>query len=76
MRTLLASFKEKGGLGLITWPSMASAESLADRLAILHEGRLRFEGTPLQLRRRFRADPEVPLQELFERLTRPGLIAP
>lgn len=76
VRTLLANFKEKGGLGLISWHCLPPEERLADRLAILHEGQLRFDGTPLQLRQRFRADPQVPLQDLFERLTRPGLIPP
>ncbi|MEE8586550.1 MAG: ABC transporter ATP-binding protein [Acidobacteriota bacterium] len=76
VRTLLAGFKEKGGLGLITCPTLRVAERLADRLAILHEGQLRFQGTPLELRQQFKAEPDVPLQTLFERLIRPGLIPP
>ncbi len=76
VRTLLAGFKEKGGLGLITCPSLQVAEPLADRLAILHEGQLRFDGTPLELRQQLNADQEVPLQKLFERLIRPGFLPP
>lgn len=74
MHPLLRSFKERGGLGIITAPSLEIAPLPYDRLLVLHEARLRFDGTPSQLRRHFHADPETPLQSLFQRLTRPRSI--
>ncbi|OGA54761.1 MAG: ABC transporter ATP-binding protein [Betaproteobacteria bacterium RIFCSPLOWO2_12_FULL_62_13] len=39
----------------LTSHALADVEEMCDRLAILHEGRLRFAGTPGELRRRFDA---------------------
>jgi ABC-2 type transport system ATP-binding protein len=76
-RELIAGLRAEGRAILLTTHDLVDAERLADRVAILHDGRIRAEGTPEQLmagaaaelRFRLHGDPPgAALARLVERL--------
>jgi phospholipid/cholesterol/gamma-HCH transport system ATP-binding protein len=48
-RLILRTRDELGVTGVVITHDMASAYSVGDRIAMLHEGRVRFEGTPAEI---------------------------
>ncbi len=69
VKELMLELRNSGRLVLFTTHVMPLAEELADRLAILHAGRLVFEGTLSQLRSRHSSGVRESLEDLFLRLT-------
>jgi ABC-2 type transport system ATP-binding protein len=51
----LADLRRAGATVFFTSHSLADVDELADRMAILHAGHMRFSGTPYELRQRFAA---------------------
>ena len=49
----LASLRDSGSTVFFTSHALADVEELCDRMAVLHGGRLRFAGTPAELRARY-----------------------
>ena len=72
VKKVMVEYREKGRLVLFTTHIMEIAERLSDRIAILHEGSLRFEGVLAHLRTRHGHAPTEPLEEIFVRLTEPS----
>ena len=61
VRTFLVDYARTNGMtNLLTTHNMDEAEDVCDRLAFIHEGRIRFVGTPLAFRR------SVTVQETVE----------
>jgi ABC-2 type transport system ATP-binding protein len=58
----LRGLRSAGRTVLLTSHALPDIEELCDRMAVLHEGRVRFAGTPAQLRRAFNASG---LEEAF-----------
>ena len=58
----LRGLRSAGRTVLLTSHALPDIEELCDRMAILHEGRVRFAGTPAELRRAFNASS---LEEAF-----------
>jgi ABC-2 type transport system ATP-binding protein len=78
---IVRGLKARGVTVLLTTHFMEEAERLADRVAILHRGRLRALGSPATIGRRsdsggirFSAAPGLPLDGLAERLGARGAI--
>jgi ABC-2 type transport system ATP-binding protein len=69
VRRILKGFRERGKLVVFSTHAMDEAERLSDRISILHEGVLRFDGTPDQLRSSFGGSEDESLEEIFIRLT-------
>ncbi|MFB6240363.1 MAG: ABC transporter ATP-binding protein [Gemmatimonadota bacterium] len=67
-RNLVRSFAGRGGTVLISTHTLEFAEALADRLAVVDEGRLLAQGTMEELRRRAETERKD-LEEIFLRLT-------
>lgn len=59
VRELIASLAERGAAVLVTTHDMDEAERLADRVALLADGRLRATGTPTELIRAHGGPPRV-----------------
>jgi len=55
LKAALQALRAQGSTLFITSHLLADVELLCDRLAVLHEGRVRFVGTPQELMRRFSA---------------------
>lgn len=53
LRQQLARLRDAGSTLFLTSHNLADVELLCDRLAILHEGRIRFIGTPAQCRQQY-----------------------
>jgi len=67
IRRLISEQRAKGTAVLVTTHEMAEAEAMADRVAILHRGRLARVGTMAELTGggvRFHAPPALPVAEL------------
>jgi ABC-2 type transport system ATP-binding protein len=58
----LRALRAAGRTVLLTSHALSDIDELCDRMAVLHQGRLRFEGTPAELRRAFSASG---LEEAF-----------
>ncbi|GBD09542.1 ABC transporter ATP-binding protein NatA [Candidatus Thermoflexus japonica] len=77
-REMIRSFAESGHAVLLCTHNLFEAEALADRIAILHRGRIRVEGSPQALRERFMGPPIYelrlagPVEEAWSALP-PGL---
>ena len=77
-REMIRSFAESGHAVLLCTHNLYEAEALADRIAILHRGRIRVEGSPQALRERFMGPPVYelrlagPVEEAW-RVLPPGL---
>lgn len=56
LRQRLMKLKESGGTLFFSSHALADVEGLCDRMAILHEGQLRFVGTPSECKKQFDAD--------------------
>ncbi len=67
-RNLISSFAARDGTVLISTHTLQFAEALADRLAVVSEGRLLAQGTMAELRRRAETE-RGDLEEIFLRLT-------
>lgn len=52
----LQSFRERGRTLFFSSHTLADVEEICERMAILHQGALRFVGTPAECRRHFAAD--------------------
>lgn len=66
VRSLLAEYSKPDRAVLFSTHQMELAEAAADRVALLHEGRLRLLGTPAEIRA---AHDDASLEEIFIRLT-------
>jgi ABC-2 type transport system ATP-binding protein len=55
-KRLLLDLRARGSTVLLTSHALADVDALCDRLAILHQGRLLFTGTPDECRRRYHAE--------------------
>lgn len=55
-KRLLLDLRAQGRTIFLTSHALADVDALCDRLAILHDGRLQFTGTPDQCRRHYGAD--------------------
>jgi len=66
VRELLAGYSKPQRAVLFSTHQMELAEAVADRVALLHEGRLRLLGTPEELRTAY---GDASLEEIFIRLT-------
>ncbi|MCS6964849.1 ATP-binding cassette domain-containing protein [Thermoflexus sp.] len=70
-REMIRSFAENGHAVLLCTHNLYEAEALADRIAVLHRGRIRVEGSPQALRERFMGPPlyelrlAVPVEEAW-----------
>ena len=71
VRSIVRGFRDRGSLVLFTTHQMDEAERLADRVSILREGQLAFDGGLEELRKGHGRGSE-PLEEIFIRLTEPG----
>lgn len=69
VRRIILEFRDRGRLVLFTTHVMDEAERLADRISILHEGTIRFDGGIAELRREHGRGQLEPLEEIFIRLT-------
>jgi ABC-2 type transport system ATP-binding protein len=56
LKQRLRVLREQGRTTFFTSHSLADVEEICDRMAVIHRGRLRFAGTPAQLRHQFGAD--------------------
>jgi len=68
IKDLLRTFVEQGGTVFLSTHTLEIAEALCDRIAILHEGRVRAVGTMDDLRREAAAGT-AGLEEVFLKLT-------
>jgi len=68
IKDLLRTHTREGGTILLTTHILAIAEDIADRVGIIHRGRLVALGTPEELHRKHGGDS---LEDLFLKLTRP-----
>ncbi len=68
MKDLLRGFADKGGTVFLSTHTLEVAESLCDRIAILHAGRIRGLGSMAELRREAEMG-EAGLEDIFLRLT-------
>ena len=66
---LMKKMKENGAGILMSTHILATAERYCDRFIILHEGKVRAQGTLEQLRKEF-AMPEATLDDLYIQLTK------
>jgi ABC-2 type transport system ATP-binding protein len=69
IKDLLRSFAAGGGTVFLSTHTLEVAEALCDRIAILHQGRIRALGTMTELRLAAESD-DVDLEEVFLKLTR------
>ena len=69
IKDLLRSFAQQGGTVFLSTHTLEVAEALCDRIAILHEGRVRAIGTMDDLRREAAAGT-AGLEDVFLKLTR------
>lgn len=69
LRETMKDYRDRGRVVVFSTHVMELAEGLADRIAVLHEGRLRFVGTVPELRATFAADPHESLEHVFLRIT-------
>lgn len=67
LKQQLRLLREAGATVLLTSHELADVEVLCDRLAILHEGRIRFAGTPAACRAQFGAGADATLEDAFMR---------
>ncbi len=72
VKETVISMRDRGRAVLFTTHVLEIVEGLADRLAILHDGALRFEGTPDELRQRHGTDGSEALEDVFLRITGGG----
>lgn len=56
LKQRLQALRADGATLFFTSHALADVEDLCDRMAILHEGRIRFAGTPAECRARYQAD--------------------
>jgi ABC-2 type transport system ATP-binding protein len=68
MKDLLRGFADKGGTVFLSTHTLEVAETLCDRIAILHAGRIQGLGSMAELRR-VAAMGEAGLEDIFLRLT-------
>ncbi|MFN3928794.1 MAG: ATP-binding cassette domain-containing protein, partial [Thermoflexus sp.] len=61
-REMIRSFAENGHAVLLCTHNLYEAEALADRIAVLHQGRILVEGSPQALRERFMGPPVYELR--------------
>ncbi|MBB5609552.1 MULTISPECIES: ABC transporter ATP-binding protein [unclassified Janthinobacterium] len=61
----LLDMRTQGRGALLTSHALADVEELCDRMAILHEGRIVFTGTPLECRHRHGGGPQASLELAF-----------
>jgi ABC-2 type transport system ATP-binding protein len=61
----LLGMRAQGRGALLTSHALADVEELCDRMAILHEGRIVFTGTPLECRQRHGGSPQASLEQAF-----------
>ena len=61
----LLDMRTQGRGALLTSHALADVEELCDRMAILHEGRIVFTGTPLECRQRHGGGPQASLELAF-----------
>ncbi|GIO21634.1 ABC transporter ATP-binding protein [Oceanobacillus sp. J11TS1] len=66
---MMDSMKKQGAGVLMSTHILATAERYCDRFIILHEGKLRAEGTLEELRKQFRM-PDATLDDLYVQLTK------
>ncbi|MGG5253338.1 ABC transporter ATP-binding protein [Neobacillus sp. SM06] len=66
---LLKKMKERGAGILMSTHILATAEKYCDRFIILHEGKIRAEGTMAELRKQF-SMPDASLDDLYIQLTK------
>ena len=66
---LSVSVRDRGKLVFFTTHIMEIAERLADRIAIIHKGKLIADGSLEELRERFGKKRNEPLEDLFLRIT-------
>jgi ABC-2 type transport system ATP-binding protein len=52
----LRAVRDAGGSVFFTSHALADVEEICDRMAVLHAGRLRFSGSPTELKARYRTD--------------------
>jgi ABC-2 type transport system ATP-binding protein len=64
VRATLASLGNGGGTLLFSSHSLEDVEALCDRMAVIHDGRVAFAGTPAELSARF---DTTPLEQAFLR---------
>jgi ABC-2 type transport system ATP-binding protein len=69
IRELLRHFTDAGGTVFLSTHTLAVAEALCDRIAILYEGRIRALGTMAELRREAEAGT-AGLEDIFLKLTK------
>ncbi len=69
IKDLLRSFAARGGTVFLSTHTLEVAEALCDRIAILHQGRIRALGTMAELRR-IAEDEALSLEEVFLQLTK------
>jgi ABC-2 type transport system ATP-binding protein len=67
LKQQLRRLREAGATVLLTSHELADVEVLCDRLAILHEGRIRFAGTPAECRAQFGGHAGATLEDAFMR---------
>jgi ABC-2 type transport system ATP-binding protein len=68
MKDVMRTFAEQGGTVFLSTHTLEVAEALCDRIAILHEGRIRAAGTMQELRSEAAAGA-AGLEEIFLKLT-------
>jgi ABC-2 type transport system ATP-binding protein len=68
IKDLFRDFADRGGTVFLSTHTLEVAEAMCDRIAILHEGRIRASGTMPELRGQAAAG-EAGLEEIFLRLT-------
>jgi ABC-2 type transport system ATP-binding protein len=69
LKNLLRAFTDRGGTVFLSTHTLEVAEALCDRIAILHEGRIRALGTMPELRAEAAAGAAA-LEDVFLKLTR------
>ena len=72
VKDILVGFRNSGRLVFFTTHVMEIAERLADRLAIIDKGCLRFDGTMGDLRREHGIKPDETLEDIFIRVVNEG----
>lgn len=70
VKDILLDYKNRGRLVFFTTHIMEIAERFADRLAIINEGSLYFDGPLIELRERYSLKAQESLEDIFIRLVR------
>ena len=74
VKDLMVEARDSGKLVFFTTHVMEIAERLADRIAVIHHGRLIAEGTLQDLRRLFARTASESLEDIFLRITAGGVV--